>query len=208
MSKTKFDSIIFDMDGTLWDAVDSYCKIWNITIAECGISHDPVSRRQLISLMGTTLDKIIDIILPEVSGSTEFLKMLDRNEQIYMPRFGGKLYDGVAETMPRLAEDYRLFMVSNCSSHGLPNFLHFTGLAPYISGTLSNGDTGLGKAENISAIAPRHGLQNPLYIGDTQGDSDACRRAGVEFAWASYGFGAVENPRYTLSTFSDILKIV
>ena len=25
---TKTDALIFDMDGTLWDAVDSYCKIW------------------------------------------------------------------------------------------------------------------------------------------------------------------------------------
>ena len=32
------DGLIFDMDGTLWDAVDSYVKIWNATIAECGIS--------------------------------------------------------------------------------------------------------------------------------------------------------------------------
>ena len=31
------DGLIFDMDGTLWDAVDSYVKIWNATIAECGI---------------------------------------------------------------------------------------------------------------------------------------------------------------------------
>ena len=29
--KEKFDSLIFDMDGTLWDAVDSYCEIWNVT---------------------------------------------------------------------------------------------------------------------------------------------------------------------------------
>ncbi len=29
-----YDSVIFDMDGTLWDAVDSYCRVWNATIAE------------------------------------------------------------------------------------------------------------------------------------------------------------------------------
>ena len=24
---SKTDALIFDMDGTLWDAVDSYCKV-------------------------------------------------------------------------------------------------------------------------------------------------------------------------------------
>ncbi|HEX3385818.1 MAG TPA: hypothetical protein VHS53_11545 [Mucilaginibacter sp.] len=28
------DSLIFDMDGTLWDAVDTYAASWNIVFAE------------------------------------------------------------------------------------------------------------------------------------------------------------------------------
>ncbi|MBQ7851826.1 MAG: HAD hydrolase-like protein [Muribaculaceae bacterium] len=40
----KFDSIIFDMDGTLWDAVDSYCKIWDKTFNQMNIDA-PITRR-------------------------------------------------------------------------------------------------------------------------------------------------------------------
>ena len=31
------DALIFDMDGTLWDAVDSYCEIWNRTFRDFGV---------------------------------------------------------------------------------------------------------------------------------------------------------------------------
>jgi len=33
----KPDSLIFDMDGTLWDAVDTYAASWNLVFNELGI---------------------------------------------------------------------------------------------------------------------------------------------------------------------------
>jgi phosphoglycolate phosphatase len=33
----KPDSLIFDMDGTLWDAVDTYAHSWNVVFTEMGI---------------------------------------------------------------------------------------------------------------------------------------------------------------------------
>ncbi|MDE6120902.1 MAG: HAD hydrolase-like protein, partial [Muribaculaceae bacterium] len=60
---TQFDSYIFDMDGTLWDAVDSYCAIWNATIAQMGIDVPEVTRPKLESMMGTPIDGIFDTII-------------------------------------------------------------------------------------------------------------------------------------------------
>ena len=208
MAKSRYDSIIFDMDGTLWDAVDSYCRVWDKTIEEFEISRPPVQHEQLISLMGKTLDKIIPIITPEMAGNESFIERLSQNEREMMPQLGGRLYEGVSEIMPELSKTHKLLMVSNCSAEGLPNFLRFTGLKPYISDTLSNGDNGLDKAANIKLISERNSVSNPLYVGDTQGDLDSCRKAGVDFAWASYGFGTADDPTYTLYKFSDILNII
>lgn len=208
MTDSKYDSIIFDMDGTLWDAVDSYCRIWDKSLAQCGYSQPPVTREMLIKLMGKTLDKIIQVIVPAAADDVNFFQTLDRNEREMMPELGGRLYPGVTETIHELSGHYRLFMISNCSSHGLPNFLRYTGLETYITDTLSNGDTSLDKAGNIEMMVKRHGLKRPIYVGDTQGDFDACEKAGIDFAFASYGFGTVSNPPHTLTKFSDLPDIL
>ena len=31
------DSLIFDMDGTLWDAMKSYAEVWNVAFKEYGL---------------------------------------------------------------------------------------------------------------------------------------------------------------------------
>ncbi len=198
MDSTHFDSLIFDMDGTLWDAVDSYCAIWNETLRQCGYTREDVSRHELIDHMGSTLDKIIADLTPDAASDPDFFAALERNERTMMPRLGGRLYPGVKELIPVFAKRYRLFMVSNCSDEGLPNFLAYTGLKPYFTDTLSYGQTHCGKDANIKRLAKMYNLTSPLYIGDTQGDADACRKAGVPIAWASYGFGHIENSSFPL----------
>ena len=77
MSVSRFDGIIFDMDGTLWDAVDSYCRIWNVTLGHYGVSESTISRDLLISMMGKTIDVIIENIAPRFSGDKDFLRRLE-----------------------------------------------------------------------------------------------------------------------------------
>lgn len=51
----------------------------------------------------------------------------------------------------------------------------------------------MAKAENIMKIREDNNLSDPVYIGDTIGDFNACRKAGVPFIFAEYGFGQVDN---------------
>ena len=50
-------------------------------------------------------------------------------------------------------------------------------------------------------------LTSPVYVGDTLGDYQACRKAGVPFVFASYGFGQVETPDYRIEKPLDLLNI-
>lgn len=204
-----FDSFIFDMDGTLWDAVPAYCEIWNRTIAEFGLKHPPVNYAEVCSLMGRHLDVIYDALIGDNSVRPEFLIRLEANSSLLMPKLGGKLYPGVADTLTRLkADGARLFMVSNCDKDGLPNFLAFTGLGPLMTDALSFGQTGADKDVNIRTLIDRYGLKSPVYVGDTMGDLLQTHAAGIPFAWAAYGFGKnVHGQDYTLNSISDLLKL-
>lgn len=204
-----FDSLMFDMDGTLWDAVDSYCIAWNETLRQCGMPSREVTRQDLIRLMGTPLDGIISEIINGLAGDSRFIEVLEANERRIMPRLGGRLYPGVQETIKALASSHKLFMVSNCGKGGLPDFLKFTGLAPYFTDHISYGDTGCEKEMNISTLIKRHGLEYPLYIGDTMRDLQAAHAAGIPFAWAKYGFGKdISGQDFTLAEISDLPKLI
>ena len=44
-------AIIFDMDGTLWNALDSYARIWNVCMREFAISGQ-IEAADLLRYMG------------------------------------------------------------------------------------------------------------------------------------------------------------
>lgn len=204
----KFDSLIFDMDGTLWDADPSYCKIWEYTLDEFGLGDIKVTREELDRLMGKPVDVLVNTIVTGPVDRPRFLAALDANEDRLMPTLGGQLYPGVKETIRELARDHKLFMVSNCSPKGAVNFMAFAGLTDCFTDSLTYGQTHAGKDVNIAALVKKYGLRSPLYVGDTQGDADASHKAGVRIAWASYGFGHISDPDYVIKEFSDLIKLV
>lgn len=202
-----FDSIIFDMDGTLWDAVDSYCKIWDVTFEQMG-KQQKVTRDELLKCMGMPIDEIFNTIVKINIDKDQYLTLLDKNESEMMPILGGKLYNGVFEGIKLLSNKYKLYMVSNCGAEGLNNFLSFTKLKPYINGTLTYGETLLPKLENIKLLIKRNGLCNAVYVGDTQGDCNSAHAAGIPMIFAKYGFGKCEDAEYTIESFPDLLNLL
>lgn len=205
----KYDGLLFDMDGTLWDAVDSYCAVWNATIDALCPSVMHIDRATLCSMMGLPLEVIFGRIIGDAYPYEAFMEGLLANEARIMPVMGGVLYPGVRDTLKMLSDRHRLYMVSNCTPDGLPNFLEFTGLGEYITDGISYGDNGLEKDRNIAIMVERHGLKSPLYIGDTAGDCRAAHAAGVPFVWARYGFGHnVGDAEYVIDDIMELLDIV
>ena len=207
-TKLHVDSLIFDMDGTLWDAVDSYVKIWNTSLAEFGINNRNVTRDELLSLMGSYLDDILATLVPDAAQRPLLLQRVMDNETSMMPLLGGKLYPAVKKLIPALAAQYKLFMVSNCGATGLENFVDYNGLRPYFTDLLSHGSTGCSKADNIRTLINRYNLERPAYIGDTRSDALSSRDAGVPFIWAKYGFGNVDNPDAVIASFSQLPEVI
>ncbi len=66
MSKMKPDSIFFDMDGTLWDGVDTYAQGFNDFFEANEISRR-VTKNDLYKYMGMEEEQYLEMILPEFS---------------------------------------------------------------------------------------------------------------------------------------------
>lgn len=202
------DSLIFDMDGTLWDAVDSYAEVWNTAFAALNVDAPPVTRQKLVALMGKHLDVIMAQLAPGHEDDARLLHEVERVENLLMPVRGGRLYHGVRRTLQTLHDrGKRLFMVSNCGDRGLPMFLQYTGLHDLVEDTLAHGQNGLPKDQNIRLMVGRHNLQSPVYVGDTQTDADAARAAGLPFVWAAYGFGKDVSADAVLQNFGQLCDV-
>lgn len=195
MFRPSCDSIIFDLDGTLWDASGSTAQGWNRIARQLNLSIS-VTPEAIRSVSGLPFDQCVERLFAGLSEScADLIEALDTAEREAIRSNGGELYPGVVGSIPRLSEKYRLFIVSNCQEWYLKSFLEHSGLEKYFEDTLCFGQTKLGKSENIRTLTQRKDLKSPIYIGDTQWDQSAAYFAGIKFVFARYGFGAVNTKR-------------
>ena len=198
--------LIFDMDGTLWDSSENVAASWNEKIRLLGYERPEITQKDIMGVMGLTMDKIADIIFSDLSRKKrmELLQLCCEYENEYLRRHGGILYPELEKTLKRLKEKYSLFIVSNCQSGYIEAFLAHFGFEGYFDDIECYGNNLKGKGGNIALIAERNGLDRASYIGDIQGDYDATAEAGFEFIHAAYGFGRIKQKVPELKRFRDL----
>lgn len=188
------DGVIFDVDGTLWNSTPIVERAWNEALKDNGFEDYSVTAEQLTGLFGKPMPEIIEAIMPEVPEDkrNEFAPRCFGYEHDYLSREPGIMYPKILETIRELAKTHEIFIVSNCQAGYIELFLSWSHIDDVIKDHVCLGDNGLIKADNIRFIVEKHGLKDPVYIGDIQGDADSSREAGVKFIHAAYGFGKVK----------------
>lgn len=189
-----FDGILFDLDGTLWDAVPEITLCWNQAISAAGVDRPPLTEEEVRSCMGMQIADIAARRLPGLSFERQMAVIDDcvTVENVYLARHGAAVYPGAGETLAALSERCPLFVVSNCQDGYIQAFFQGTGLGEYFTDFECAGRTGKPKSENIALVTARNGLKHPVYVGDTDLDRRSALEAGVPFVHAAYGFGKVD----------------
>ena len=156
--------------------------------------------------MGKQLDEIGEILFPNLSSEVRKNLMHEccTLENEYLGEHGGKLYLKVEETLKELSKKYKLFIVSNCQDGYIECFFKAHKLDKYFTDYECPGRTGLSKGENNKLIIERNNLKNPVYVGDTEGDAESAKAAGIPFVFAKYGFGNVKEYQYAINKFEDL----
>lgn len=201
--------IIFDLDGTLWDSVDSVAASWNIGAKKILGVDLSISREVLGGYMGKTMDQFLPIF-GDVSKE-EAQKALDycmEYELEYLRQVPGVLFPDVRETIMELAKKYPLYIVSNCQVGYIETFLETMDLKEIFLDFEDYGRTGLPKGRNIQILMERAQLDDAVYVGDTQGDYEATVLAQIPFIFAQYGFGEVKEATLQIQNFSQLLSLV
>ena len=205
-----YESLIFDIDGTLWDSRALVAEGYNIQLKAEGLDHLCVTAEDLKPLFGKVMTEIADAMLSSIPEDKRYdlmeRCMATENRHLHEDpcRIG---YPGVKQTMAKLAENHRLFIVSN-SQCGYPDLcVEKLGLGEYITGYLCFGDTGTSKGQTIRTLMAKYGIESAVYIGDTQGDYEATVEAGIPFIWCAYGFGTPEGYAAKVDRFADLLNL-
>lgn len=204
-------ALIFDIDGTLWDSTAIVARGYNAYLDQIGHPELHVTADDLKRLFGRTMHAIADILFKDfpIPHRYEMMGGCMDMEHVFLEADPCRVvFPGVQETLELLAEKYELYIVSNCQ-RGYPELLmEKMDIAHLIRGHLCFGDTGTCKGETIKILMERHGIREAVYIGDTQGDLEASRMAGIPFVFCSYGFGSPEEYDAVVEEFSQLPRIL
>lgn len=197
--KNRYDSIIFDLDGTLWDSSKPICEAWNIILNKHNeIVRNPITTEELGECMGLPMYDIAAKLFPAETDKTRNALMdeLCVFENEYLKKTGGILFSDLAQTLESLKKKYRLFIVSNCQDGYIEAFLEAHGFMEVFEDTECWGRTRAPKGVSNKLLIERNNLKNPVYVGDTAGDAQSAKDAGIDFIFAGYGFGKVSDSDY------------
>lgn len=189
----KYDGVLFDLDGTLWNATESIANSWKLALADVPDIDHILTVDELEGVMGMTAENLMATLFPQISaerGAELFLRCCEVENE-YLRKNGGILYEGIEDLLHTLSRQMPLFIVSNCNDGYISCFLEAHQLRKYFTDWECCGVTGLDKWENIRLVVERNSLQAPVYVGDTQLDRESAEKAGVPFIHAGYGFGTV-----------------
>ncbi|MDX2195044.1 MAG: HAD hydrolase-like protein [Cytophagales bacterium] len=204
--QNNIDALIFDLDGTLWDANNTYLNAWN-TIMQDSEHKLSMTIEDMQSVMGWEQKAAWNKLFPHLADSD--WKPIAQNIDILQVQLaatqGGILYKDVAQYIPPLSQKYSLHIVSNCPEALIPAFYKYSGLQSYFTDYEEHGRTKLSKSENIKLIIQRNNIKNAIYIGDTESDRKHATLAGLPFVYMTYGFGKLTQPPYLkFDTFAEL----
>lgn len=202
-------AVIFDVDGTLWDAVPQITRSWNLTAHKFPEVTTQLREEQFLANMGKTMD-VYAQLFPELTKekAQEVLAACCEEENDYLRQHPGTLYPGIKEVLEQLKQKYELYIVSNCQVGYIEALLSSCGLEGYFEDHECYGRTGQKKGRNIQILMQRCEIDKAIYIGDTQMDYEAAMEAEIPFIFAAYGMGQTEYRRFVVQSPGEIPDVV
>lgn len=200
------DGIIFDVDGTLWDVRKVVEKSWSDTITQETDWPIRFDDKSLGEMFGKTMDTIFFHFYPESTREEyERLTSIIYNVQSKnLVECAPPLYEGVEDMLKKLSEHYKLFIVTNAQRGYIDTIFKVHNIRKYFTDWMCFGDTGKPKDVTITKLMERNHLERAVYVGDTQGDADACAKAGIPIVYAQYGLGKVDKPWKSIERFTEL----
>lgn len=198
--------ILFDLDGTLWDSSAEVTEAWNTALRTRTDRPEQITPDDMHRFMGKPMNVIAAMMFPSLDPDTQMqlMHICEDEEQSYLTGHPAPLMPDSRAVIEKLAGEYALGIVSNCQVGYIEIYLSQCGFQSCFCDFESYGATNLSKGQNIRLVMARQGITDCIYVGDTQGDADAAKEAGIPFVHAAYGFGAVDACGAAISSLQEL----
>jgi phosphoglycolate phosphatase len=215
--KVNVDTIIFDVDGTLFNGQSLSLPIFknclSILIDEFHYNLPFPSDKEILSNFGKQADEIYNDLLqnppPEVLNS--FAECVEKTEVFLLTTDGGMLFDNVPAVLKKLKErGYKLAICTNARKdyfRAIVERFHFKDYFQVMlaAGLFVNKD----KIWMVQEIIKKLDSKEFAVVGDRHHDIEAAKANGGISVGCSYGFGfgEVEKADYIIEEFNELLNV-
>ena len=202
--KGRYELLVFDWDGTLFDSISWIVRCLQLAAAETGL--DVPSESQARSVIGLSLGQAMELLYP---GATEAMaqQLVKHYREHYHQNAGARLglFEGVESALHELRDrGYKLAVATGKARSGLDHALRETGLTEFFHATRCADET-------LSKPHPRmiHELlaelqvsqARTLLVGDSLHDLRMAENAGIDVVAVTCG----ANSHAELSAYHPLL---
>lgn len=191
MNERKYDTIVFDLDGTLLDTLKDLTNCVNYALRQGGFPER--EEREIRSFLGNGIRRLMELSVPENLPEEEFESVFRIFREYYTEhcRIYTRPYDGIMELLHGLKEKgYRMAIVSNKLDEAVQE-LNRDFFADYMTAVIGQTD-GMAKKpapDGVLAVLKQlGGSKSALYVGDSEVDFETAVNSGLDCVLVSWGF--------------------
>lgn len=215
----KYDTVIFDLDGTLMDTLEDLANAVNEILGRHGYPVRTIE--EVRRIVGNGLKQTLTLCLPDGTGQDVIDALLPEFASYYQAHCQEKTkpYDGIMETLRELcARGYKLAIVSNKRDEAVKT-LNRECFAAYVKVAIGeNESAGIRKKpapDTVYQALEELGSkkEQAVYVGDSEVDKKTADNAGLPCISVDWGFRDREEleklmPAYLISRPEELLGIL
>ena len=213
----KYDTIIFDLDGTLLNTLDDLKDSLNYALTKHG--HKPRTSEEVKSFVGNGVKMLMRRALPIHSTEEEVEKCLATFTSHYKTNMQNKTgpYDGIMELLQYLDKNnYKLAIVSNKFDSAVKELAkhYFDDLISVAIGESPDVKRKPAPDSILTAIRLLGSDKNKsLYVGDSETDIQTAKNAGIPCVGVTWGFRTRETLKnegadYLIDEPKELLSLI
>ena len=213
----KYNTVIFDLDGTLLNTLDDLCDSLNDILV--GKGYSPTSIKDVKGFVGNGVRNLVRLSVPEHCSEDEVTIIMEEFMEHYSHNMQNKTrpYNGIMELLLDLSRyNYKIAIVSNKFDTAVKSLsrTYFGNLIPVAIGESTEIKRKPAPDSIFTAIKELGSdITKTVLVGDSETDVQTAKNAGIPCIGVTWGFRSREVLRsagadYLIDTPRELLTLI